>query len=569
MLRAKLIGKKQIAKATKTNNSTNHSSISQQSLAATRTSNASETQLQRKIKQLETQLQEQAQLLQHLIHLQKQPTTIGDALVAEQANNAVVGTSTLGKDKGSQIATSRRGLLKKLGIAMAGAASATTIVSSFEPTRAHAATGDTLLVGNSNLGSNTTYISQKGNVSELDDKALLWVDWNNSGKSPKPTINTAIAGTAEGAAVGGYFKGGQAPLLLAPGATQGAPGSGTHSQGELYIDNQGELYLCQAGNTPGPVKWTKLSGSTGSTITPRQIATKRWFEANQSYSSISVPALPRQFVFDGNNMWIVLSQSLGRYVAKIDAANLTSIGSYMLSGPSIRDLIFTGTNLIYQSSRGDVGTVQLSDGTITNSYTITIAAAPNPPVGPITYDGKYIWTSTPQKIIKTDLMTETVYTHSSLTTGGSSLFADGFLWVANGGGGNNLFKFNVGDGSLVATYSTGAANPRRLTFDGVHLWAINDNNIITKTRTSDGALVGTFTSVGNPVGMVFDGYYIWTCGSNGVTKLRANDGTTIGVYTATNPANGSTNTNFDCIGFDGHRIWAGNSSATTYLAWLF
>jgi hypothetical protein len=566
MLRAKLIGKKQVAKTVETNNSTNQSSAGQQALATTGISPVQENQLQQRIKQLEIQLQEQAQLLQSFVQSQKQPTNMSNVLVTAQVNNGAAATSAL--DKSSLLPTSRRGLLKKLGIAMAGAASVTTVVSSFEATKAHAASGDNLLVGNSNLAGNTTYISQKGNVSDLDDKALLWADWNSNGKSPKPTVNSAIAGTADGAAVGGYFKGGQAPLLLAPGTGQGAPSSGTHLQGELYVDNQGELYLCQNGSNPGPIKWAKITGSSGSTINPRQIATKRWFEANQSYSSVDIPGPAKKFIFDGTNMWILVG-SIPIIMTKMDAANLTSIASQNTQGPGISDLVFTGTNIIYQSGRNGLGRIKLSDASVISTYAIVAAANPNPSVSSIAYDGKYVWASAVQKIIRTDLVSETIYNHASLTSPYSSLYADGFLWVTNEGAGNNLFKFNVANGSLVATYNTGGDTPRNLTFDGTHLWAIHDSgtNIITKTRTSDGVVVGIVNSVADPMDMVFDGYYIWVCSPNGITKLQASTGSVLGTYVAVDPTTNNTKSNFTCIGFDGHRVWAGNGS--NYSAWIF
>jgi hypothetical protein len=56
--------------------------------------------------------------------------------------------------------------------------------------------------------------------------------------------------------VGGEFIGGQAPLRLVPSATVGAPKTGIHHKGELYVDTNGDLFYCKADGTPGV--WKKV-----------------------------------------------------------------------------------------------------------------------------------------------------------------------------------------------------------------------------------------------------------------------------------------------------------------------
>jgi hypothetical protein len=60
--------------------------------------------------------------------------------------------------------------------------------------------------------------------------------------------------SASGGEYGAAFSGNKAPLRLHPASTQGAPASGVHRQGELYIDSQGHLFLCLATGTPGTWK---------------------------------------------------------------------------------------------------------------------------------------------------------------------------------------------------------------------------------------------------------------------------------------------------------------------------
>jgi len=68
---------------------------------------------------------------------------------------------------------------------------------------------------------------------------------------------TATSGTA---GLGGSFAGTLAPLRLVPGTTTGAPKTGTHAAGELFVDVNGGLYYCRTGGTPGT--WVNLLAPT-------------------------------------------------------------------------------------------------------------------------------------------------------------------------------------------------------------------------------------------------------------------------------------------------------------------
>ena len=54
-----------------------------------------------------------------------------------------------------------------------------------------------------------------------------------------------------GGVYGARLQGGRAPLRLMPAASPGAPVSGLHSMGELYVDNDGKLFFCKATGSPG------------------------------------------------------------------------------------------------------------------------------------------------------------------------------------------------------------------------------------------------------------------------------------------------------------------------------
>ena len=66
--------------------------------------------------------------------------------------------------------------------------------------------------------------------------------------------STAVRGAGSLTGLGGDFSGGHAPIRLRPGITIGPPTTGTHNQGELYVDVLGSLYICMATGAPGTWK---------------------------------------------------------------------------------------------------------------------------------------------------------------------------------------------------------------------------------------------------------------------------------------------------------------------------
>jgi sugar lactone lactonase YvrE len=103
------------------------------------------------------------------------------------------------------------------------------------------------------------------------------------------------------------------------------------------------------------------------------------------------------------------------------------------------------------------------------------------------------------------------------------------------------------------------SNPYGVAFDGANIWTANSGEgTVTKLRTSDGAVLGTFTVGGQPNGVVFDGANIWvTISPNTVSKLRAIDGKDLGSFKVGGapwwPA------------FDGTNIWVPTNDAVTKL----
>jgi hypothetical protein len=73
------------------------------------------------------------------------------------------------------------------------------------------------------------------------------------GASPDGTGVTGISTNG----IGGEFSGGTAQLRLVPGVTAGPPSGSSHLTGELYLDSNGDLYLCTSGGLNA--KWARLN----------------------------------------------------------------------------------------------------------------------------------------------------------------------------------------------------------------------------------------------------------------------------------------------------------------------
>jgi hypothetical protein len=153
-----------------------------------------------------------------------------------------------------------------------------------------ASTGSPVLLGQSNASSTTSDTTSIYDVSStaLMTRTLRVANYSDVDVSAgyKDGFRTAIVGFTSGIdtspgsvtrvgvmglvdqdgygiygaspqGIGGAFAGGAAQLRLVPGATVGPPSGSTHQMGELYLDSQGDLYLCTLGGASS--RWTKLN----------------------------------------------------------------------------------------------------------------------------------------------------------------------------------------------------------------------------------------------------------------------------------------------------------------------
>ncbi len=97
-------------------------------------------------------------------------------------------------------------------------------------------------------------------------------------------------------------------------------------------------------------------------------------------------------------------------------------------------------------------------------------------------------------------------------------------------------------------------NPVAAAFDGANIWVANrSTGDVTKLRANDGSTVGSYTIGAEPYSVAFDGANVWVAaaGNNNVVKLRASDGSRIGAYSVgTRPIN---------VAFDGANVWVANN----------
>ncbi len=97
------------------------------------------------------------------------------------------------------------------------------------------------------------------------------------------------------------------------------------------------------------------------------------------------------------------------------------------------------------------------------------------------------------------------------------------------------------------------STPAGIAFDGANIWVANqDDNNVTKLRASDGTILGVFPVGNHPLAIAFDRANIWVVngGDNNVTKLRASDGNNLGTFPVGFIPEG--------IAFDGSNIWVTN-----------
>ena len=124
--------------------------------------------------------------------------------------------------------------------------------------------GSTGVAGTSSSGTGVA------GTSTTSGTGVLGTSNSGKGVAGTSTSGTAVAGTS-GSGYGGVFTGGLAPLQLGLGGATGAPTTGTHAVGDLYLDSAATMWVCVAPGTPGTWKQVVVVPSSP-TVTLQQSA---------------------------------------------------------------------------------------------------------------------------------------------------------------------------------------------------------------------------------------------------------------------------------------------------------
>jgi YVTN family beta-propeller protein len=296
--------------------------------------------------------------------------------------------------------------------------------------------------------------------------------------------------------------------------------------------------------SPGSQGAQGTAGPPGAGLNPLQIATLRWYAANQSGIELAVGTFPVQIAFDGANIWVLLA--VGN-VAKVRANDGTILNTFPL-GTTPQGIAFDGANMWVATPAGAMK-LRASDGAILGTF--GLASGGN--IGMV-FDGANVWMTDEFNDKITKLRASDGANLGTFPTGSYPTCAafDGTrVWVSNELS-NTVIVLDPTDGSVQATYPV--TLPTALAFDGANMWitSLLSSGTVTKLRASDGTNLGTFSVGTAPQGLVFDGTNIWVANSDSgtVTKLRASDGADLGTFAVGSGPHG--------MAFDGMSIWVAN-----------
>jgi hypothetical protein len=320
-------------------------------------------------------------------------------------------------------------------------------------------------------------------------------------------------------------------------------------------------------------------GAAGSGLNPLQVATLRWYSANQAGISRSLASAPLAALFDGAN--IVVSETNGTLVSMraSDGAPVFTVDVKSYVNNTIVPVLFPFTvqsiqqaGLAFDGQNVWVGIelniftfvivkVRASDGSI-QGYIDLLPFSPHADnfIGGIAFDGGNIWAAVRGNDQALGQYSENFVIQTAVLIGENphALVFDGTnLWSAGSESGS-VRRTNAQTRST-AVFSVGSGNqsaPTGLAFDGTSMWvSLYGDNTVTKMGL-DGSVLGTFSVGSHPGPIVFDGANVWVgnTGATTVTKLRVSDGTVLRTFNV-------SGTPVSLV-FDGANIWVATSAST-------
>jgi hypothetical protein len=264
----------------------------------------------------------------------------------------------------------------------------------------------------------------------------------------------------------------------------------------------------------------------------------RW-DLLKAQADVPVGTGPRGVVFDGANIWV--SNQSSNDVTKIRVSDGAILGTFPVS-TAPAGLAFDGANIwVAHSSGNALIKLRASDGA--NLGTIATISGFD-----VVFDGTHVWVPSFNggqigKYRVSDGVNLGFFVVGSFPRGVA--FDGTNIWVAGGG---MVRRIRASDGAAVGGLISVGTNPVALAFDGSNIWVVNSgSNNVSKINAISGTVVGTFAAGTAPNGIAFDGTNMWVTNSNGVNRLRASDGTSLGTLPANSPQG---------IAFDGSNMWA-------------
>ena len=291
-----------------------------------------------------------------------------------------------------------------------------------------------------------------------------------------------------------------------------------------------------------------------------QVAAAKWHEA-AGLTPLTLSERPEALAFDGRSIWAILASH--DMLAQIDCAARTvtevgltgvPVGVSSQPGGALNTMVYDGQKFWISGTTG--GFVVGPDGVVVaNSVPACVAGA-------MVFDGTSVWVGSQGALHRFDASAP----DQSLTLGTSDdivgLTFDGrHVWI--------IARRSLGTGALLHVEPSGLTaaipvqlpfDPAAIAYDGRDLWIADaSSNAVrrwTYDRENETTIPISSHAVGfGPTAVLFDGAHIWVAnrGSHNVTKLRADDGSSVGTFDAP-PFPRS-------MAFDGIHVWVASGSS--------
>lgn len=270
-----------------------------------------------RVAQLEARLNERGRM----IELREREVEVRDAEISRLRSDPVHTDLVHRASPGDpESVTDRRRLLQRAGMAAAGVvAGGTALATATE--HAAAANGDPILMG-ADTNSATASTKLTSDVPQSPGAVAFGIVDRSLGAFPgsasiaghsngrfanalfgfHQTGGNGVCGQADGPAgvgvrgfaqqgIGGVLQGGRANMAFLPGGPPPLQRLDAHTEGELVLDGNGDLWMCIEPGTPG--KWRYLSGRTPQRMTV--LATPvRVYDSRPGFPPLNVPKGPWQ-----------------------------------------------------------------------------------------------------------------------------------------------------------------------------------------------------------------------------------------------------------------------------------